>query len=130
MEELVIKAKRSKGEDGYRVFSVRIREDLVRQLDAIAAATVGGTSHTGGVCRVSGVLCGVLIMGVIQNGLVLLGVDDNFTNIIKGVIIVVTVAFDMKKNTKKHIEYYQKLQCYQEFVGRYVHILSNVREVV
>lgn len=37
MEELVIKAKRSKGEDGYRVFSVRIREDLVRQLDAIAA---------------------------------------------------------------------------------------------
>ena len=39
MEELVIKAKRSKGEDGYRVFSVRIREDLVRQLDAIAAET-------------------------------------------------------------------------------------------
>ncbi len=39
MEGLVIKAKRSKGEDGYRVFSVRIREDLVRQLDAIAAET-------------------------------------------------------------------------------------------
>ncbi len=71
------------------------------ELDAIAAATVGGTSHTGGVCRVTGVLCGVLIMGVINNGLVLLGVDDNYTNIIKGVIIVVTVAFDMKKNTKK-----------------------------
>lgn len=71
------------------------------ELDAIAAATVGGTSHTGGVCRVTGVLCGILIMGVINNGLVLLGVDDNYTNIIKGAIIVVTVAFDMKKNTKK-----------------------------
>ena len=39
------------------------------ELDAIAAATVGGTSHTGGICRVSGVLAGILILGVINNGL-------------------------------------------------------------
>ena len=32
------------------------------ELDAIAAATVGGTSHTGGICRVTGVLCGILIL--------------------------------------------------------------------
>lgn len=71
------------------------------ELDAIAAATVGGTSHTGGICRVSGVLCGILILGVINNGLVMLGVNDNMTNIIKGLIIVGAVAFDMRKNTRK-----------------------------
>lgn len=70
------------------------------ELDAIAAATVGGTSHTGGICRVSGVLCGILILGVINNGLVMLGVNDNMTSIIKGLIIVGSVVFDMRKNTK------------------------------
>ena len=71
------------------------------ELDAIAAATVGGTSHTGGICKISGVLCGILILGVINNGLVLLGVNDNYTNIIKGIIIVGAVAIDMKRNTRK-----------------------------
>jgi ribose/xylose/arabinose/galactoside ABC-type transport system permease subunit len=71
------------------------------ELDAIAAATVGGTSHTGGICRVSGVLCGILILGVINNGLVMLKVDDNLTNIVKGLIIVVAVILDMRKNAKK-----------------------------
>ncbi len=71
------------------------------ELDAIAAATVGGTSHTGGICRVSGVLCGILILGVINNGLVMLGVNDNMTNIIKGLIIVGAVTFDMCKNTRQ-----------------------------
>ena len=71
------------------------------ELDAIAAAAVGGTSHTGGICKISGVLCGILILGVINNGLVLLGVNDNYTNIIKGIIIVGAVALDMKKNTRK-----------------------------
>lgn len=71
------------------------------ELDAIAAATVGGTSHTGGICRVSGVLAGILILGVINNGLVMLGVDDNMTNIIKGLIIIGAVVFDMRKNAKK-----------------------------
>ena len=71
------------------------------ELDAIAAATVGGTSQTGGICRISGVICGILIMGVINNGLVMMGVDDNVTNIIKGLIIIVAVAFDMRKNRVK-----------------------------
>ncbi len=71
------------------------------ELDAIAAATVGGTSHTGGICKASGVLCGILILGVINNGLVLIGIDDNWTNIVKGLIIIGSVALDMKKNTGK-----------------------------
>lgn len=71
------------------------------ELDAIAAATIGGTSHSGGICRVTGVLAGVLILGVINNGLVLLSVNDNLTNIIKGLIIVGAVAIDMRKNNRK-----------------------------
>lgn len=71
------------------------------EFDAIAAATIGGTSHAGGVCRISGVLCGILILGVINNGLVMMKVDDNMTNVIKGVIIVVSVALDMRKNARK-----------------------------
>lgn len=71
------------------------------ELDAIAAATVGGTSHTGGICRVSGVLAGILILGVINNGLVMLKVDDNMTNIVKGIIIVGSVILDMRKNAKR-----------------------------
>ncbi len=71
------------------------------ELDAIAAATVGGTSHTGGICRVSGVLAGILILGVINNGLVMLKVDDNMTNIVKGLIIVGSVVLDMRKNAKR-----------------------------
>ena len=71
------------------------------ELDAVAAATVGGTSHTGGICRVSGILSGILILGVINNGLVLIGVNDNYSNIIKGIIIVGSVAMDMRKNARK-----------------------------
>ncbi len=71
------------------------------ELDAVAAATVGGTSHTGGICRVSGILSGILILGVINNGLVLIGVNDNYSNIIKGIIIVGSVAIDMRKNARK-----------------------------
>lgn len=71
------------------------------ELDAIAAATIGGTSQTGGICKIGGVICGVLIMGVINNGLVMMGVDDNVTNIIKGLIIIGSVAFDMRKNRVK-----------------------------
>lgn len=71
------------------------------ELDGIAAATVGGTSHSGGICRISGVLCGILILGVVNNGLVLMGVDDNMTNVIKGLIIIGAVVMDMRKNAKK-----------------------------
>lgn len=70
-------------------------------VDAIAAATVGGISHTGGICRASGVLAGILILGVINNGLVMLKVDDNMTNIVKGLIIVGSVVLDMRKNARK-----------------------------
>ena len=50
---------------------------------------------------VLGVLAGILILGVINNGLVMLKVDDNMTNIVKGLIIVGSVILDMRKNAKR-----------------------------
>ena len=87
--------------EGARVAANNANTGLNYELDAIAAATVGGTSHTGGICRVSGVLAGILILGVINNGLVMLKVDDNMTNIVKGLIIVGSVVLDMRKNAKR-----------------------------
>ncbi len=72
------------------------------ELDAIAAATVGGTSHSGGVCRISGVIAGILILGVVKNIMVLVGVNAYWQQIVKGVIIIVSVVLDMRKNIEKN----------------------------
>jgi ribose/xylose/arabinose/galactoside ABC-type transport system permease subunit len=71
------------------------------ELDAIAAATVGGTSHSGGVCRLSGVIAGILILGILKNGLLLLNVSPYIQQAVKGIIIVGAVVFDMRKNAKR-----------------------------
>lgn len=71
------------------------------ELDAIAAATIGGTSHTGGIGTVGGIVAGILILGILNNGLLLLGVSPYLQQIVKGVIIVVAVVFDMRKNARR-----------------------------
>lgn len=71
------------------------------ELDAIAAATVGGTSHSGGICRISGVIAGILILGILKNGMLLLSINAYWQQICKGAIIILAVVFDMRKNVKK-----------------------------
>jgi methyl-galactoside transport system permease protein len=71
------------------------------ELDAIAAAVIGGVSVWGGVGRVSGMIIGVLIFEVMNNGLVVLGVSAYWQQIVKGIIIVVAVAIDIQKYVKK-----------------------------
>ena len=67
------------------------------ELDAIAAAVVGGTSFTGGVGTITGTLIGALILGVISNGLNLLGISPFFQQIVRGLIILGAVILDSKK---------------------------------
>ncbi len=71
------------------------------ELDAIAAVVIGGTSLSGGVGTIWGTLLGVLIVGVLNNGLDLLNVSSYFQLITKGAIIVLAVAMDTrnKRNT-------------------------------
>lgn len=71
------------------------------ELDAIAAATVGGISHSGGIGTITGVIGGILVLGVINNGLLILKVSPYLQQIIKGAIIIVAVIFDMRKLSRK-----------------------------
>ncbi|BBI35320.1 galactose/methyl galactoside ABC transporter permease MglC [Cohnella abietis] len=71
------------------------------ELDAIAACVVGGVSTTGGIGTVPGVMAGVMIFGVINYGLTYIGVNPNWQLIIKGLIIVSAVAFDVRKYLAK-----------------------------
>jgi ribose transport system permease protein len=64
------------------------------ELDAIAATVIGGTSLSGGVGTLHGTLVGALIMGVLRNGLNLLGTSSFFQQIVIGVVIITAVLVD------------------------------------
>jgi putative multiple sugar transport system permease protein len=65
------------------------------ELDAIAATVIGGASLTGGVGTAIGALIGALIMGVLNNGMSLLGVGIDWQQAIKGLVLLGAVAFDI-----------------------------------
>jgi len=71
------------------------------ELDAIAMATVGGVSHSGGIARMSGVIAGILLLSVVNNGMLLLGLAAYWQPAVQGIIIVSAVVFDMRKVAKK-----------------------------
>lgn len=68
------------------------------ELDAIAAVVLGGTSLSGGRGRIVGTLIGVLIIGTLNNGLNLLGVNSFYQMVVKGVVIAIAVLLDRKKS--------------------------------
>ncbi len=65
------------------------------ELDAIAAVFIGGAAVSGGVGTVVGSIIGGLVMAVLNNGLQLLGVGADLTQIIKGLVLLIAVAFDV-----------------------------------
>ncbi|WP_099361214.1 ABC transporter permease [Fredinandcohnia onubensis] len=71
------------------------------ELDAIAAAVIGGTSLSGGAGKITGTIIGALIIGVINNGLDLLGVSSYWQSIIKGGIIIGALLLDRRSNETK-----------------------------
>lgn len=72
------------------------------ETDAIAACFLGGASISGGAGTVFGVLVGALIMGVLNNGMSLLGVSIDWQSAIKGLVVLVAVAADMMFKNKQH----------------------------
>ncbi|MDO4475658.1 MAG: ABC transporter permease [Lachnospiraceae bacterium] len=72
------------------------------ETDAIAAAVLGGTSFFGGTGTVGGLLIGVLIIGLISNGLNLMHVNSYWQYVLKGVIIILAVYVDMMKQKKQN----------------------------
>lgn len=77
-----------------RTGSALTQAGIAYELDAIAAVVIGGTSLSGGVGRVTGTLIGALLIGVVNNGLDLLGVESYYQQVIKGVLIVAAVMLD------------------------------------
>ncbi|MDD2534500.1 MAG: ABC transporter permease [Eubacteriales bacterium] len=71
------------------------------ELDAIAAAVIGGTSLTGGIGSIVGTISGALVIGVINNGMDLLNVNMYWQQIAKGMIIVIAVFLDSQKKKAK-----------------------------
>ena len=71
------------------------------ELEAIAGCTIGGVSTTGGIGTVGGILVGVLVFELLKIVLQFLGVDPNLNYIVQGLVIVVAVAFDIRKNLAK-----------------------------
>jgi len=65
------------------------------ELDAIAAAFIGGAAVTGGVGTVVGAMVGGLIMAVMSNGMQLMGVDQSLQSVVKGLVLLLAVAFDV-----------------------------------
>lgn len=83
--------------DGARIASANANTGLNYECDAIAACVIGGVSFVGGIGRISGIVVGVLLLQIIFTGLNFLAVDANMLYIIKGLIILIACAIDMRK---------------------------------
>lgn len=89
------------------VFSARLNSASPQagqsfELDAIAACFIGGASATGGIGTVGGTLIGALIMGILNNGMSIMGISSNVQQVVKGLVLLAAVAFDVisKQNIK------------------------------
>lgn len=65
------------------------------ELDAIAACFIGGAAITGGVGRITGAMIGGLIMAIMSNGMQLMGVSTSMQQVVKGLVLLLAVAFDV-----------------------------------
>ena len=74
------------------------------EMDAIAAVVIGGTSMSGGVGTMGGTLIGILIIGVITNGLNLMQINSFWQNVLKGVIIMLAVIIDVQRKKRSSRE--------------------------
>ena len=83
--------------EGARIATANANTGLNYECDAIAACVIGGVSFVGGIGRISGIVVGVLLLQIIFTGLTFLAVDANMLYIIKGLIILIACAIDMRK---------------------------------
>lgn len=84
-----------------RVNSAQPKAGVNFELDALAACYIGGASTSGGIGRVMGAVVGGLVMGVLNNGMSLLGIDSNWQYVIKGLVLLFAVVFDLYSKKKK-----------------------------
>ena len=71
------------------------------ELDVIAAVFIGGASMSGGVGKIVGVVVGAFIMGVMNNGMSILGIGIDYQQVIKGLVLLAAVIFDVYNKQKQ-----------------------------
>ena len=81
-----------------RLVTGQPNEGVMYELDAIASAVIGGTSLTGGIGSMSGTLIGAFVIGILRNGLNMNGISSFVQQIIIGLVILLTVWIDRKRN--------------------------------
>ena len=71
------------------------------EMDAIASCFIGGASAYGGTGKVSGMIIGAVLMGVINQGMNMVGVDSNLQRVVKGLVLLAAVIFDVMSKRQK-----------------------------
>ena len=71
------------------------------EMDAIAACFIGGASAYGGEGNIFGIVIGALLMGVINMGMSIMGMEANYQKVVKGIVVLVAIIFDVLSNKKK-----------------------------
>lgn len=74
------------------------------ELDAIAACFIGGASASGGIGKIMGAIIGALFMGILNNGMSIMGVGIDWQQAIKGLVLLFAVAFDVYSKLKSSAE--------------------------
>lgn len=84
-----------------RTFSGQFNVGEGAEMDAISAVVLGGTSMSGGVGYLSGTIIGCIVIGVLNNGMNILGIDSSWQYVVKGVVVLIAVFIDYFKKMKE-----------------------------
>ena len=84
-----------------RTFSGQFNVGEGAEMDAISAVVLGGTSMSGGVGYLSGTIIGCVVIGVLNNGMNILGIDSSWQYVVKGVVVLIAVFIDYFKKMKE-----------------------------
>ena len=71
------------------------------EMDAIAACFIGRASAYGGTGKISGVIIGATLMGLINQGMSIMGIDSNYQRVVKGIVLLLAVMFDVLSKREK-----------------------------
>ncbi|MCC5960757.1 MAG: sugar ABC transporter permease [Rhodobacteraceae bacterium] len=88
------------------VFAARLntatpKAGFALELDVIAAAFIGGASMSGGVGKIVGAVVGAFLMGVLNNGMSIMGIGIDYQQMIKGLVLLAAVIFDVYNKSKR-----------------------------
>jgi putative multiple sugar transport system permease protein len=83
-----------------RLNSATPKAGVGSELDVIAACFIGGASASGGVGKITGAVIGAFIMGVMNNGMSIMGIGIDYQQLIKGLVLLAAVFFDVYNKNK------------------------------